>query len=122
MITVLSQQAPLIIKPEARLWPYTLYDGVTDTGSIIPIADVSSQDRSIMEAAGKGDEYPDAIDVSGTGTVYQVGFRYGSGLDAGTVLWDAAEYEAWLERTLGSGRTIPYQALTEENIARMESR
>lgn len=101
-----------------ELLPYTLYD---DNFSVV--AYVSSQDKHIMEAAGKGDEYPDAIDVSGTGTVYQVGFPYGSDTSAGVYFWDAAEYEAWLERTLGEAKElmIPYQALTEENISRMES-
>lgn len=102
----------------SEFWPYTLYD---EDGCIVAL--VCAMDKELMEAAGKGDEYPDDIDVSGTGRVYRLSFTYGSDRDAGFsgfYLWDAAEYMAWFEETCGwLTVNVPYRALTEENISLM---
>lgn len=106
----------------SEFWPYTLYEMVDYR--FCAAVSVSALDKNIMEAVGKGAEYPDEIDVSKTGRVYQLEYTYSlPGMQPGTHRLDAAEYEAWLENAFYGVQEleISYQALTEENIRAMET-
>jgi len=102
------------------LWPYELYGYDADGDYYYHIASVYAADKEIMEAAGIGEEYPEEVDVSGTGRVYYVSFPYSSGVEpAGDRVWDSEEYFAWRDSVLGRAQEIeiPYQNLREINIA-----
>ncbi len=103
-----------------ELWPYEFYAYDADGDYYYRIASVYAADKDIMEQAGRGEEYPDEIDKSGTGTVYYVNFLYDSEIGpAGERVWDSEEYFAWLDSVLGRAQEVdvPYRSLTEENIA-----
>jgi len=105
-----------------ELWPYELFTYDADTDRYTDAATVYAADRDLMEQAGRGEEYPDDVDVSGTGRVYYVNLARSSGGEpAGARIWDSKEYDAWLDSVLGQARELelPYQALTEENIANL---
>ena len=103
-----------------ELWPYTLYTYQPENDMYAQTASVYSADQDLLERIGYEEEYPAEEDKSGTGRVYYVTFYYGSGVEpAGERAWDSQEYFAWLDSVLGRAQEveIPYQALTEENIA-----
>lgn len=103
-----------------ELWPYELYGYDAGGDYYYHIASVCSADKELMEEAGKGDEYPAGVDVSGTGQVYYVSFFYGAGVEpAGERVWDSEEYFSWLDGVLGRAQEVdvPCRDLTEENIA-----
>lgn len=101
----------------SELWPYNLFDLDGNLAAI-----VSAQDKAIMEAAGVGEDYPEGYDMAGEGRVYTVLFTYASPWGDGSHFWDETEYRAWYDEACGWQTVdIPYRALTEENIASMET-
>ncbi len=103
-----------------ELWPYTLYAYEPVSDSYYQIASVYAADKEVLEQVGRGEEYPDEVDKSGTGRVYYVSFPNGSGAEpAGERVWDSEEYFSWLDSVLGRAQALdlPYWDLTEENIA-----
>ncbi len=105
-----------------ELWPYSLYAYEPVSDSYYAIASVYTEDRAILEQIGRGEDYPAQIDTSGTGTVYHVTFSDAAeeqGWPAGEQVWDSEAYWSWLDSVLGRAQPLdlPYQALTEENIA-----
>lgn len=99
-------------------WPYTVYqyDAGSDTYQLTGYAD--AWDSSFAETDREGSPFPSDIDISGTGTVYYLGLPGRSGTSSPV---DAAEYDAWVAEWKGdaSELTVPYQALTQENIDRI---
>ena len=92
------------------LWPYTLYQYDTETGTYQPVAMVDAWDRSLVE-----DSFPADADRSGTGVVYYV--MEPDNYDLSKPM-DAAEYAAWEASWLqGAAEVKPdYQPITAESI------
>lgn len=93
------------------MWPYSLYRYLPESDSYEKAGHVHAEDKAISEK-----NYPDEVDVSGTGTVYYVGDGWGK------VPVDEADYLAWLTANQGESEEleIPYLAITEENIQALE--
>ncbi len=96
-------------------WPYTLYRYDTESDSYKVIAGVDSWDKSISEDFN-GNAFPDDIDINGDGIVYLI--ERGNTTD--TVSQE--DYENWYKETIGDAAeiSIPYQELTDENIAAIQ--
>lgn len=96
-----------------EMWPYILYQYLPESDSYKLAGYAHAEDKAAFEANGVPERYPDAADISDTGTVYYVGS------DAwGTNPMDEADYIKWLEENHGnaSEREIEYLLLTEENL------
>lgn len=96
-------------------WPYAVYqyDAASDTYQ--SIGSVDAWDRSLFDTDRNGDPFPADIDVSGTGFVYYL-YQPNSYGEPDPV--DVTAYDAWVDSwQQGAGEiTVPYQALTRENI------
>lgn len=96
-----------------EMWPYDLYEYHPDTDSYEQVGTVDSWNKRNRE-----EDFPDDVDTGGAGVVYYVNTdRYSGGRPI-----DQEAYLAWLEPYLGGAaeQSIPYQPLTEENIAALE--
>lgn len=101
-----------------EMWPYILYQYLPESDSYKLAGYAHAEDKATFEANGVPERYPDAADISDTGTVYYVGS------DAwGTNPIDEADYTIWLEENHGntSELEIEYLLLTEENILTCEA-
>lgn len=100
-----------------EMWPYTLYRWTGQAYEAVAL--VWSDDRAVMEDAGLGENYPAQADTSGSGTVYYV---RPAGEQVEPRPMDVTEYRAWWDGVMGLAQAldVPYQSLTEENIAAME--
>ena len=99
-----------------ELWPYILYTYLPQTDSYQEGDMVTAWDKSRGATGEHGEPFPDAVDRSGTGTVYYVeGWYEGEPMDR-------ADYLAWEREALeGSDRLmLEFLPLTEENIAALE--
>lgn len=103
-------------------WPYTLYvyDGATDTYRYAVMVD--AWDRRVAETDYEGNPYPEEIDRDGDGIVFIVTPYANGGLadaDRGKAVFSKAGYEEWRAPYFENAQEIdiPWQALTEENIA-----
>lgn len=92
-------------------WPYNLYRLNCD-GFYELFAEVNMWSRDVDMVNAKGDPYPEDIDRENAGTVFIV-TREGK-----TETISKSDYETWLSSLLEDAQqvTIPYQAMTEENI------
>lgn len=101
-----------------EMWPYILYQYLPESDSYKLAGYAHAEDKATFEANGVPERYPDAADISDTGTVYYIGS------DAwGTNPVDEADYTTWLEENHGntSELEIEYLLLTEENILTCEA-
>ncbi|MBO5340912.1 MAG: hypothetical protein J6A62_07945 [Oscillospiraceae bacterium] len=101
-----------------EMWPYILYQYLPESDSYKLAGYAHAEDRATFEANGVPERYPDAADISDTGTVYYIGS------DAwGINPIDEADYTTWLEENHGntSELEIEYLLLTEENILTCEA-
>lgn len=91
-------------------WPYQLYVPDAATDSYISVGLVTAWDKAVKEA-----DFPDDIDVDGDGIVYYLP------TDPETPV-DTEEYFRWRSIYLENAQPImlPYQFLTEENIAALK--
>ena len=99
------------------MWPYTLYQYVSESDTYELIGYAYSEDKSILELNEMAEQYPDDVDVSGAGTVYYIGTD-----TWGTEPVDEKDYINWLNRNNGNAREveITYLLFTEENIVTIE--
>lgn len=100
------------------MWPYTLYQYISESDTYELIGYVHSEDKRILELNGLGGQYPDETDISGAGTVYYVG------MDSwGTEPLDEKDYIEWLNTKRSNVEEVEIQfwAFTEENIGILES-
>lgn len=93
-------------------WPYNLYRYEETTGTYELIAEVNMWSRDVDVVDYKGDPYPEDIDAENAGTVFILT------RDGVTETVSKSTYEAWLSGVMGDAQTVtvPYQALTEDNI------
>lgn len=100
-----------------EMWPYILYQYLPESDFYKLAGYAHAEDKATFEANGVPERYPDAADISGTGTVYYVGSNAW-----GTNPIDEADYLAWLEENHGNAQEleIEYLPLTEESILTIE--
>ena len=100
-------------------WPYTLYEYDQATDRYTPVGMVDAWEKAFSENDPSGNPFPDNVDTSGTGFVYYI-MPYGE--YALTQPVDAAAYEAWYTGYVGNAVeiTVPFTALTVENIAAVQ--
>lgn len=93
-------------------WPYNLYRYAPATGTYELIAEVNMWSREVDTIDYKGDPYPEDIDAENAGTVFILAW------DGVTETVSKSTYETWLSEVMGDAQTVsvPYQALTEDNI------
>ena len=99
-----------------KIWPYTLYQYNAETDSYDVIAQVEAWDKEIRDTDYEGNAFPDDVDTDKDQTVYYI---METDEYAHRTPVDGKEYDQWYESFRnGAGTiTIPYMALTEENIA-----
>lgn len=99
-----------------EFWPYTLYGYNPETDIYDQIASVDAWDKTIAEEDSQGNRFPDGIDQDGDGMVYSI-IPYAQSEDTQPV--DNAQYDEWYQSYIGDAAKvqIPYQKLTEQNIA-----
>ena len=99
-----------------EFWPYTLYSYNSETDIYEQIASVDAWDKTITEEDNQGNRFPDSIDQDGDGIVYYI-IPYAQSEDVQPV--DNAQYDEWCQSYIGNAVEvqIPYQKLTEQNIA-----
>ncbi|MGM9593493.1 MAG: hypothetical protein ACI3U8_04005 [Candidatus Onthomonas sp.] len=99
-------------------WPYTLYQYDKDADCYNPVGMVDAWDKAMFPEDFEGNPFPEEVDVSHSGYVYYIMEYTDYNTDHPV---DQAEYQAWRDSWLqGAGElTIPYQDLTEENIANL---
>ena len=99
-----------------KIWPYTLYKYNAESDSYDVIAQVEAWDKEIRDTDYEGNAFPDDVDADGDQTVYYI---METDEYAQRTPVDGKEYDQWYESYRnGAGTvTIPYLALTEENIA-----
>ena len=99
-----------------EFWPYTLYGYNPETDIYDQIASVDAWDKTITEEDSQGNRFPDSIDQDGDGIVYYI-IPYAQSYDVLPV--DNAQYDEWCQSYIGNAVEvqIPYQKLTEQNIA-----
>ena len=99
-----------------EFWPYTLYGYNPETDIYDQIASVDAWDKTITEEDSQGNRFPDSIDQDGDGIVYYI-IPYAQSEDVLPV--DNAQYDEWCQSYIGNAveAQIPYQELTEQNIA-----
>jgi len=99
-----------------KIWPYTLYRYNAETDSYDVLAQVEAWDKEIRDTDYEENAFPDDVDVDGDQTVYYImeTAEYGNRVPV-----DGEEYDRWYEsyRNGADMVTIPYMALTEENIS-----
>lgn len=100
-----------------EMLPYILYQYLPESDFYKLAGYAHAEDKDTFEANGVPERYPDAADISGTGTVYYVGSNAW-----GTNPIDEADYLAWLEENHGNAQEleIEYLPLTEESILTIE--
>lgn len=102
-----------------KIWPYTLYKYNVESDSYDVIAQVEAWDKEIRDTDYDGNEFPDDVDADGDQTVYYI---MEADAYAQRTPVDGEEYDQWYEaHRNGAGTiTIPYMALTEENISKLK--
>ena len=99
-----------------EFWPYTLYGYNPETDIYDQIASVDAWDKTITAEDSQGNRFPDSIDQDGDGMVYYIiPFAQSEGVQP----VDNAQYDEWCQSYIGNAVEvqIPYQKLTEQNIA-----
>ena len=101
-------------------WPYTLYRYNSETDIYDQIASVDAWDKSFTQQDSQGNLFPDSIDQDGDGMVYYI-ISYAQSEDVQPV--DNTQYDEWYQSYIGDASQIqiPYQKLTERNIAIISS-
>lgn len=99
-----------------EFWPHTLYRYNPETDIYDQIASVDAWDKSFTQQDSQGNLFPDSIDRDGDGMVYYI-IPYAQTEDVQPV--DNAQYDEWCQSYIGNAVEIqiPYQKLTEQNIA-----
>ena len=99
-----------------EFWPYTLYSYNSETDIYDQIASVDAWDKTITAEDSQGNRFPDSIDLDGDGIVYYI-IPYAQSDDVLPI--DNAQYDKWCQSYIGNAVEvqIPYQKLTEQNIA-----
>lgn len=102
-----------------RFWPYTLYQYSPDSDTYIEVGMVDGWDKSLAVAGRDGDPFPDDIDINGDGLVYYI---MTEGVYELNTPVDLDALERWRNSHIQGAMTVsvPYQALTEENIAKLK--
>ena len=104
-------------------WPYFVHRYDAESGVYQCIGGVDAWNRRVREENAEGDifpvHFPTDIDADGDGTVYFLLPADWDGYYWDVPMVDGAEYESWRGAYLDGARelNIPYQQLTEENIA-----
>ena len=100
-----------------EMWPYILYQYLPESDSYKLAGYAHAEDKATFEANGVPERYPDAADISDTGTVYYVGTDMW-----GTTPMDEVDYLAWLEANQSNiaELELEYLPFTEENILAIE--
>lgn len=100
-----------------EMWPYALYQYLPKSDSYQLRGYVYAEDKNILVLNQAAEQYPENVDVSGTGTVYYIGAD-----TWGTNPVDEEDYLAWLEENQGNEEEveIEYLPLMEENILSIE--
>ena len=100
-----------------EMWPYALYQYMTESDSYELVGYAHAEDKGIFEANGALERYPGEADVSDAGTVYYVGTN-----TWGITPIDEVDYLAWLQENHGDAAEleIEYLSLTEESILTVE--
>lgn len=103
----------------AKIWPYTLYQYNAESDSYDVIAQVEAWDKEIRDTDYEGNAFPDDVDADKDQTVYYIMEADSS---AQGVAVDGEAYDQWYETYRNGAGTIsiPYLALTEENIAMLK--
>ena len=104
-----------------RVWPATFYQYNPDQDSYEAIAQVDAWDKSFADKDYEGNAFPDDVDKDGDLLIYYIYLMEADGYEQKGPM-DFDEYEKWYDsHTGGAGTiTIPYMALTEENIAQLQ--
>lgn len=99
-----------------EFWPYTLYQYDASSDRYVNVGMVDAWDKNLSQTDAQGNPFPDEIDVSGTGFVYYI-MTNGEYETVDPV--DASSYNEWFDSyQKGAAEVeIPYQDLTEEQIA-----
>ena len=102
-----------------KVWPYTLYKYNADSDSYEVIAQVEAWDKEIRDTDYEENSFPDDVDTDKDQTVYYI---METDEYAHRTPVDGKEYDQWYESYRnGAGTiTIPYMALTEENISMLK--
>lgn len=103
-----------------RLWPYDLYE-VNDL--YVWVASVEGWDRTLADGADWMEiPFPDEADTDGDGYVYYILTDQAGYAPLADPVGNAA-YETWRDRYTGGAAAIdvPYQPLTAEHIAGLQS-
>lgn len=97
-------------------WPYTLYRYNAEKDSYDLVAGVDSWDKSLYPKDFDGNPFPDDIDEKGDGIVYLVE------KDGSTDTLSKENFDAWYKEETGNAEevSVPYEALTEENISAIQ--
>ncbi|MCM1058044.1 MAG: hypothetical protein NC517_10620 [Firmicutes bacterium] len=100
-------------------WPYDLYRYDAESDTYQSLGGVDAWDRRMAEENSEGVLFPTDIDADGDGVVYYILPADWNGQYEDIPLVDGAEYESWRSAYIGGAEQIqiPYQSLTEENIA-----
>ena len=96
-----------------EMWPYTLYQYLTESDTYKLVGYVYAEDKAIFDANGVLERYPSKVDISNAGIIYYVGTD-----TWGTFPIDEADYLKWLKANHGDATEleIEYLPLTEESI------
>lgn len=102
-----------------EFWPYNVYCYDAESDTYKEMGSVDAWDKSLRDINYEGENFPTDIDEDGDGVVYYIFSADWVGSYEYMPLVDGAEYEKWRATYFGEAKEveIPYQSLTEENIA-----
>lgn len=101
------------------LFPYDVFSYDEKKDAYQYVATALSWDKALLDKNADGVPFPDELDVDGDGVLYYILSDFSVWPFDVNCLVDGAEYEEWRNSHFEGTEEInmPYQALTEENIA-----
>jgi hypothetical protein len=99
------------------IWPYSIYQWNRESKTYDYIGTLYGLDRQLAVQAGE--EYPDAADTDGYGTVYYLVDETETGSTGDSKPMSQSEYESWFEEMFGgaAAKEVTYLEMTDENIS-----
>lgn len=105
--------------PAGEFWPYNLYRYDAESDIYLFLGGADAWDKRAAEESYEGVPFPADIDADGDGIVYYIFPADWNGQYDDIPPVDGADYESWRNTYIDGAKEIqiPYQKLTEENIA-----
>lgn len=102
-----------------RFWPFSVYRYDVESDTYLYTEFVDAWDKEIYAVNGAGENFPQEHDLDKDGLLYYIFSGDWNGKYDNAIMFDGAEYESWRKAYLKGANEIevPYQKLTEENIA-----